>query len=270
MPCLFESERVSVNVWDISLLRQNCRAEFCSPHENMPRWFHLISDHRLCSPVIIRKYLFQTFCASNIILWLKETIPAMLKRQQSKNTSRLKNVLNCSVSLAAFRLYELPNYFNQCMSTDKPPNNLHATYLKQHFSKLPQQPTAQAGTQMRPNNDTTPPSNSCWGIMGNESGVTGQWGPMSPHGGPFQHWGGGLVKGPAIGEKGASHGPLCMNAPTSRPVSPSWAVSLASDLLSLPRLPCSHPAGMFVFVCVLLFCVHYFTSVTHLRLDRLF
>lgn len=52
-----------------------------SPHENMPRWFHLISDHRLCSPVIIRKYLFQTFCASNIILWLKETIPTMSKQQ---------------------------------------------------------------------------------------------------------------------------------------------------------------------------------------------
>lgn len=84
MPCLFESERVSVSVWDISLLRQNCRAEFCSPHENMPCWFHLISDHRLCSPVIIRKYLFQTFCASNIILWLKETIPAMSKQQRWK------------------------------------------------------------------------------------------------------------------------------------------------------------------------------------------
>lgn len=49
-----------------------------------PCRFHLISDHRLCSPVIIRKYLFQTFCASNIILWLKETIPAMSKRQRWK------------------------------------------------------------------------------------------------------------------------------------------------------------------------------------------
>lgn len=48
----------------------------------MPCWFHLISDHRLCSPVIIRKYLFQTLGARNVILWFKETIPAMWKRQR--------------------------------------------------------------------------------------------------------------------------------------------------------------------------------------------
>lgn len=42
------------------------------------------------------------------------------------------------------------------------------------------------------------------------------------------------VKGPATGEKGASHGPLCMNAPTSRPVSPAPAISLPPDPFSLP------------------------------------
>lgn len=69
MPCLFESERVSVSVRDISLLRQNCRAEFFSPHEkNMPCWFHLISDHRLHSQVIIRKYLLNTWCQQHYIM----------------------------------------------------------------------------------------------------------------------------------------------------------------------------------------------------------
>lgn len=58
------------------------------------------------------------------------------------------------------------------------------------------------------------------------------------------------MKGPATGEKGASHGPLCMNAPTSRPVSPAPAVSLPPDPFSLPRPACSQSVGMFVFVCV--------------------
>lgn len=79
------------------------------------------------------------------------------------------------------------------------------------------------------------------------------------------------MKGPATGEKGTSHGPLCMNAPTSRPVSPAppaSTISLPPDPFSLPRLACSHPLGMFVFVCVPLSL--YFTSVVaHLTPHRL-
>lgn len=58
------------------------------------------------------------------------------------------------------------------------------------------------------------------------------------------------MKGPATGEKGASHGPLCMNAATSRPVSLAPAIRFPPDPFLLPRLACSHPVGMFVFVCV--------------------
>lgn len=116
---------------------------------------------------------------------------------------------------------------------------------------------------MSPNNDTTPPRNSCWGMMGKESGLTEHWGHMW---GPFQGWGGGICERACHGEKGVSHGPLCMNAPTSRPVSPAPlapAISLPPDPFLLPRPACSHPLGMFVFVCVPLSL--YFTSVvTHL------
>ena len=134
MPCLFESERVSVSVWDISLLRQNCRAEFCSPHENMPCWFHLISDHRLCSPVIIRKYLFQTLCASNIILWLKETIPAMSKQQLWKNTSLLKNVLKCSLALEACVFFSMSTQISLTSSCQQP--NHQITYMQHIWNQM--------------------------------------------------------------------------------------------------------------------------------------
>lgn len=58
--------------------------QFSFAHKNMPAWFHLISDHRLCSRFMIRKYFFWSFCASNIILWLRKTIHAMLKQQGSE------------------------------------------------------------------------------------------------------------------------------------------------------------------------------------------
>lgn len=58
------------------------------------------------------------------------------------------------------------------------------------------------------------------------------------------------MKGPATGENGACHGPLCMNAPTSRPVFPAPAIILPPVTFSLPWLACSPPVGMFVFVCV--------------------
>lgn len=83
--------------------------------------------------------------------------------------------------------------------------------------------------------------------MGKKSGLTGQWGRMW---GPFHGWGGGTCKRACHRVKGASYGPLCMNAPTSRPVSPAPAISLPPDPFSLPRLACSHPVGMCVYVCV--------------------
>lgn len=78
----------------------------------------------------------------------------------------------------------------------------------------------------------------------------------------------GPVKGPATGEKGASHGPLCMNARASRPVFPASAIILLSHAFSLPRSACCHPVGMFVFVCVPLSL--FITSVAiHSTLHRL-
>lgn len=73
------------------------------------------------------------------------------------------------------------------------------------------------------------------------------------------------MKGPATGEKETSHGPLCMNARTSRPVFPAPAIILPPHAFSLPRLACCPPVGMFVFVCVPL-SLSITSVVTHLTL----
>lgn len=273
MPCLFESGQVSVSVRDISLLHQNCRAEFCSPHENMPCWFHLISDHRLCSPVIIRKYLFQTLCARNVILWLKETLQCG-NGSVEKNTSRLKNVLKRSLTLQAcvcvflFFFYEQPISYT---STCQQPN--HQTTYMQHIwnqmwaraatTTLTKPRSSQAGGRKWVQIMTHHPETAVGDLWERKVGWQGS-GDVC--GVPFKAREEEPVKAPATGEKGASHGPLCINDPTSRPVSPAPAVSLPPDTFSLPTLAGYHP-GKFVFVCVplsqsLLWPIRHFTDFT--------
>lgn len=131
------------------VLCQNCRA-------GLPSWFHLICDHRLCSPVIIRKYLSQTLWARNPSIMVKEKHPGYVKTAAlKKNNVTFEKCYRACALLTASCSFSQPqtsnpaspqpllhatNKFHQKLSTAKPSNILCATYFKPYENKLPQQP----------------------------------------------------------------------------------------------------------------------------------
>lgn len=253
MPCLFESEQVSVSVRDISLPHQNCRAEFCSPHENMPCWFHLISDHRLCSPVIIRKYLFRTFCARNVILWLKENHACNVETAALKKTRHFWKMQSGSLTLEASVFVFSFSMSNQLVS----PALVNSQTIKQLTYNIFKTKCEWATTTTKTKPSPSQAGGHKWvQIMTKHHPETavGEWWERKGD------WQGSVcgvlfkageeepVKVPATGEKGASHGPLCYML---QPLDPS--VQLQPSALPwyiLITSTCWLPLWKILFVCV--------------------
>lgn len=151
----------------------------------------------------------------------------MLKQLHSRKKIPFEYVL-VFILTEAFFLFVLAffseriNKFNQPLSTAKPSNNWHATYLKPNLSKLPQ--------QLLENQVLLRRGVCKWvQIMSQPHQETAVWkrwerkvdwqGSVDSFGVLFSAGEEEPVKGLAMGEKETSHGPLCMNAPASRPAS---------------------------------------------------